>query len=116
MNNELKLESLFSNLGPNQAEQIRVFALINLGLIESLANGSISATEAVKRFYVSDNCLFVRKILKDKTADQVMSHGVQLPDLFDSLPVEEARRKFLHELAIMKGLCLQLMDSQRQAA
>ena len=28
----------------------------------------------------------------------VMSRGVQLPDLFESLPAEEAQREFLHEL------------------
>ncbi len=113
---KLELESLFSAMIPERADQIRFFALINLGLIESLANGSIGATEAVKRFYFADNCLFVRKVLKDKTADQIMGHGVQLPDLFDCLPVEEAQREFLHELAIMRRLGLELMDSQRRAA
>lgn len=116
MEQRIELDSLFSTMKPDRGNLLRFFALINLGLIESLANGSMSATESVARFYFADNCLFVRKILKDKTADRVMSHGVQLPDLFDSLAVEEAQRAFLHELAIMRKLCLQLMDSQRQVA
>ena len=76
-------------------------------------NGLLSATEAVGRFYHADNCLFVRNTLKDKTADQIMSHGVQLPDLFDVLPIAEAQREFLHELAVMRDLCLQLLERTR---
>lgn len=116
MDHELRLAALFSSMPPNRADHLRLFALINLGLIESLANGSIGSTEAVDRFYFADNCLFVRKTLKDKTADRIMSHGVQLPDLFDCLSAEEAQRQFLHELATMRGLCLQLMDGQKRVA
>jgi hypothetical protein len=58
----------------------------------------------------------VRKSLKDKTADDVMGRGVQLPDLFDCLPAEEARREFLHELAAMRNLCLKLVDGERLVA
>jgi hypothetical protein len=116
MNNKLDLASLFSTMIPNRAVYLRFFALINLGLIESLANGTTGATEAVNRFYFADNCLFVRKSLKDKTADRIMSHGVQLRDLFDCLSFEGAQRQFLHELTTMRTLCLQLMDSQRKVA
>ncbi len=91
-------------------------AYVNLGLIESLANGLVSASEAVRHFYHADNCLFVRKSLKDKTADRIMSHGVQLPDLFDLLPPGRAQRQFLHELATMRSLCLQLQESQQKVA
>jgi len=37
--------------------------------------------------------------------DKVMSHGVQLPDLFDALPADEAHRQFQRELATMRALC-----------
>jgi hypothetical protein len=100
----------------DRTDRLAFFALINLGLIESLANGLMSATEAISHFYFADNCLFVRKTLKDKTADRIMSHGVQLPDLFDGLPIENAQREFLHELATMRGLCLQLLESRRRVA
>jgi hypothetical protein len=35
---------------------------------------------------------------------------------FDCLPAEKAQREFLHELATMKSLCLQLLESGRQVA
>ena len=110
------LEDLLSAASQDQADRLALFAYVNLGFIESLANGLIGATEAVSRLYFYDNCLFVRKVLKDKTADRVMSHGVQLPDLFDVLPTEEAHREFLHELSTMKALCLKLLESRRQVA
>jgi hypothetical protein len=39
-----------------------------------------------------------------------MSHGVQLPDLFDALPGEQAYREFKHELAKIRSLCLKILD------
>ena len=45
----------------------------------------------------------------------VMSRGVQLPDLFESLPAEEAQREFLHELEQMRALCLQLLERERSS-
>ena len=42
-----------------------------------------------------------------------MSHGVQLPDLFDCLPTEEAQREFYHELETMRSLCLKLLEKGR---
>src|ERR1700733_5414746 len=99
-NHDLKV--ILSAASQGQAYDLVLFSILNLGLIESLTNGLISATDAVKSFYTADNCLFVRKLVKNKTADAIMSHGVQLPDLFDCLPVEEAQREFLHELSAMK--------------
>ena len=45
------------------------------------ANGLMSAMDAVRIFFHADNCLYVRTQLKEPTADRIMSHGVQLPDL-----------------------------------
>ncbi|MGH7227051.1 MAG: hypothetical protein ACRELF_27865, partial [Gemmataceae bacterium] len=56
--------------------------------------------------------LFVRKRLRDKIADEIMSRGVQLADLFDSLPTDEAQREFQRELAIMRGMCLKLLEQK----
>ena len=43
-------------------------------------------------------------------------HGVQLPDLFEALPPEEAQREFQRELAVMRALCLKLVEDQRLVA
>jgi hypothetical protein len=97
------------------AQQQELFALLNLGLIQSLASGIVSPTEAVKRFYHAENCLYVQKHFRQKDASTVMSHGVQLPDLFESLSAEEAGREFYHELEIMRSLCLQLLQRKRSS-
>jgi hypothetical protein len=60
--------------------------------------------------------LFVRNQLRSKVADKIMGHGVQLPDLFDALPIEEAHREFHRELAIMRALCLKLLEEKRLVA
>jgi hypothetical protein len=98
------------------AQQQELFALMNLGLLQSLASGIVSPTEAVERFYHAENCLYVQKHFRQKTADTIMSHGVQLPDLFASLPVEEAQREFYRELEIMRSLCLQLLEKRRASS
>lgn len=95
------------------AQQQELFALLNLGLIQSLASGVVNPTEGVARFYHAENCLYVQKHFRQKTAHTIMSHGVQLPDLFESLPAEEAQREFYHELEIMRSLCLQLLEKRR---
>lgn len=98
------------------AQQQELFALLNLGLVQSLASGVVSPTEAVERFYHAENCLYVQKYFRQKAAHTLMSHGVQLPDLFESLPAEEARREFYHELEIMRSLCLQLLEKRRASS
>jgi hypothetical protein len=35
-----------------------LFALLNLGMIESLVNGLLSATDAIRVFFHTENCLF----------------------------------------------------------
>ncbi len=116
MPSKYHLEDLLSATSEAKADHLALFAFINLGLIESLSNGILSATEAVNQLYFADNCLFVRKTLRNKLADQVMGRGVQLPDLFDCLPTRQAQREFLHELATMRSLCLQILDSGRKVA
>ena len=44
-----------------------------------------------------------------RTADAIMSHGVQLPDVFEVLPREEAQRECQRELATTRVLCLKLL-------
>lgn len=113
MNNSMSLKTLLAASGGTPAQQLVLFALLNLGIIESLANGLLSATNALRVFFHTENCLFVRKQLHDKAADAIMSHGVQLPDLFDVLPREEAHREFQRELATMRALCLKLLEEKQ---
>lgn len=110
----LKLDALLS--GGKSAADTVLFAWINLGIIQSLASGVMTATDAIRTFYHAENCSFVRKQMADKLADRLMSHGVQLADLFDAMPIDEAHREFQHELEVMRGLCLELLDADRVAA
>ena len=95
-------------------QQLELFALLNLGIAQSLASGVMSATESIQHFYHADNCLYVRKHLRSKQANAIMSHGIQLPDLFDCLPADEAQREFFHELETIRSLCLKLLEKGRR--
>lgn len=111
-NNVMHLERLFVARRGIPEQRLALFALLNLGLLESLANGVLNATDAVRVFYHADNCVFVRKRLREKSADEIMSRGVQLPDLFEALTPEEAHREFQRELAMMRSLCLRLLEEK----
>jgi hypothetical protein len=112
MNDWMDFKTLLANTGRKLAQRKALFALLNLGIVESLANGLVSASDALWLFFHADNCLFVRRQLRDKIADEIMSRGVQLPDLFDSLPSDEAQREFQHELATLRRLCLKLLEKK----
>jgi hypothetical protein len=111
MKQNQQLHIVFSEVTWGKEKQLQIFALLNLGIIQSLASGVLSAAEAVRRFYHADNCLYIRKILNDSIADSIMSRGVQLPDIFDCLPADEAQREFLHELETIRSLSLKLLES-----
>lgn len=116
MQNNMSFETLLATLREMPAQRSALFALLTLGIIESLANGLLGATDALRVFFHAENCFFVRKQLRDKTADKIMSHGVQLPDLFEALPAEEAHREFQRELATMRALCLKLLEEKQLVA
>lgn len=90
--------------------------IIVLGILESLENGRLTPSEAIQGFFNADNCKFVEKSIKNKTAREIMARGVQLPDLFEALPREEALQEFQRELAKIRELCLELIGEQRVAA
>ncbi len=115
MKHRIDLHILLSQAG-DRRQQVTSFALLCLGMVESLSGGLVSVRDAVRIFFHGENCLFVRKTLKQRTADQIMSRGVQLPDLFAALPAEEAQREFQRELASMRSLSLKLLEEQRAAA
>src|SRR5919201_148442 len=101
MYHSMSLQALLAASHESPGQRLALFALLTLGILESLAHGLLSTTDALRVFFHAENCLFVRKHLRDKTADAVMSHGVQLPDLFEALSIVEAQR----ELATMRALC-----------
>lgn len=102
-----------SEISGDSAKRLRYFALLNLGMVQSLASGIISASEAIRLFYNAENCLYVKEHLRNKKADAIMSHGVQLSDLFEVLSADEASREFFHELETMRSLCMSLLATKR---
>jgi len=115
MNEKIILRNLIPGPEKSLEERLGIFAFLNLGILESLAYGLISASDALRTFYHAENSLFVRQQFGDSAADTIMSHGVQLPDLFDILPAEEAQREFQRELARMRALCLTLLEQKTMA-
>jgi hypothetical protein len=116
MNTKIPLETLLSSANKNKEQQLELFVLLNLGVLDSIANGALSSSDALRLMYHADNCLFVHKRLRNKTADEIMSRGVQLPDLFDVLPSEAIHREFQRELARMRALCYELLERKRLVA
>lgn len=76
MNNTIELRQLLAKPGQTRTEQMEIFALLNLGILESLSHGLISATDALRKFFHAENCLFVRQQMRSRTADEIMSRGV----------------------------------------
>ncbi len=116
MSKRIDLATLLNGSGKPRAERAAVFALLSLGVVESLMNGLVSAADAVAMFFHAENCRFVRKDIRTKTADEIMSRGVQLADLFDALPAEQAQREFQRELAKLRELSLKLVGQKRLVA
>jgi hypothetical protein len=115
MNHVIVLKDMLAGSGRAKEKAVSI-ALLCLGIVESLSSGAISASEAVRYFFHADNCLYVRKHFKEKSLDELMSRGVQLPDLFEALPPEEANRECHRELTIMRSLCLKLLEEKQAVA
>ena len=96
-------------------QKLELFALVNLGIVQSLASGILTPTDAIHRFYHASNCLYVKKQFRIKEANAIMSRGVQLADLFNALSAEEAQREFNQELETIRSLCLKLLAKRRSA-
>lgn len=116
MNEKIYLKNLFSESSRTAEENLELFALLNLGILESLNHGLMSASDALRTFFHAENSLFVRQQLRDRTADEIMSRGVQLPDLFEVLPTEKAQREFQREMTALHTLCLRLLEQKLVAA
>ncbi len=116
MNKTIDLSELLSAQHSRGPGRLGLFAILSLGVTECLASGSIDSTDATRLFFNAQNCLYVRKSLRDEMADKIMSHGVQLQDLFDVLSEREARKEYQRELGTIRGLCLQLLDQHQLVA
>ena len=44
-----------------------------------------------------------------------MSHGVQLHDIFETLPTEQAQQEIQRKLVVMHGFCLDLLSGNQIA-
>jgi hypothetical protein len=116
MNKSMNLRSVLGAVGDAPASQLELFALLTLGILESLENGLLSPAEAITSFFNAENCHFVREKLPDKAADEAMSRGVQLPDLLDALTPEESSKEVQGEIAAIRRLCLGLLEEHRLVA
>ncbi|MFZ1768626.1 MAG: hypothetical protein WAU00_05470 [Caldilinea sp.] len=116
MKEKINLKRLLTEPEQTHAKQIELFALLNLGMLEAVSQGLMSTSEAVQTFFYVENCLFVRQQMRNRTADEIMSRGVALPDLFDVLPPHLAQREFRRELSKMHALCLALLELEAAVA
>lgn len=109
-------ELLSSENNGRDPRRLGLFALLGLGIVECLVNGALGSAEATRLFFHAQNCHYVRKDLRDKIADEIMSRGVQLQDLFEALPEQEAQKEFQRELEAIRSLCLRLLERHQLVA
>lgn len=111
----IHLSTLLGGTGSDPADRLRLFAMVSLGVVESLAAQLLLPDDAIRLYFHAENCLFVRHQLGDKRANMIMGRGVQLQDLFEALPADEARSAFLRQIKSLRDACLDLL-ARRQAA
>jgi hypothetical protein len=116
MNHKIDLRSLLANGEGKSQSRLALFAWLNLGIVESLTKGVLAPVEAVQIFFNADNCQFVRQELAEETADEIMSRGVQLADIFEAVASDKANQEFQNELAIIRSLSLDILQHERIAA
>src|SRR3954468_13949821 len=69
-----------------QQQPLALFAVTSLGIVDSLAAGSLTPTQAIHAFFHGKNIQYAKKKLNDQRANEIMGRGVQLADLFDAMP------------------------------
>jgi hypothetical protein len=116
MTQRIDLRTLLGNDEGKSDDRLALFAWLNLGIVESLTKGILKPEEAVRIFFHGDNCLFVRTEFGEETAEEIMSRGVQLNDIFETLATERAEHEFQTELSVMRSLSLSILQSERIAA
>jgi hypothetical protein len=106
---KFKLESFLDQSGRTRKQRLAALATLMLGVVEALSSDAIDSVQATISFFNAENCLFVHRQLKSTAADEIMSRGAQLSDLFDLLPPSKAKREFAKELEAMHRLCVDLL-------
>jgi hypothetical protein len=116
MNHKINLKALLSARGRALEQRLALFAWLNLGIVESLEKGLLTPKDAIRIFFNGDNCLFVRRNLKEENAEEIMSRGVQLDDLREALPAKRVHQELQKELKRMRSLSLNILEQKRLAA
>lgn len=112
----IDLEGLLGTAPGMLAERTEVFALIVLGLLDSLESGVLGCSEVVPLFFHAANCRFVEIHLQCADTIEVMGRGSQLPDLYDALDSTEADRELAVEITAMRARCLAMLADGRLVA
>jgi hypothetical protein len=111
----LDLQSILSGL--ERPQKLAVFAGLNLAMLASIDSKGRALADVTAGFYNAANCLYVKRSIKHKNADELMSRGVQLLDLFAILPRRRAEAELKSEKNAMRAICYKLLAIDgRQAA
>jgi len=110
------LERILGSATTRPEERREVFALIVLGLLDSLERDVLTAADLSFVFFNVGNCEFVAAHFDASDAEDVMARGVQLADLFDALDPDEARTEFAAEVIAIRNLCLAILGKERLVA
>ncbi len=100
----------------DQHERLRTFAYLARGVIDELADGTLTPEAGISAFFDYENIAYVDRTLRNKHAIDIMSRGVQLPDLFDILAPAVAKQELKNEIAKMRKACQKLTGRTLAAA
>lgn len=95
--------------GLEKAQKLTVFGALNLAMVQSIDSKGASLGDVTAGFYNAANCLYVKRSLRHKDADELMSRGVQLADLFEVLPRRQAEVELKCEKDAMRAICYKLL-------
>jgi hypothetical protein len=100
-----------------EAQRLAVFAGLNLAMLQSVDSKGQALRDITAGFYNVANCLYVKRSFRQSDADELMSRGVQLADLFDVLPRKQAESELKREKNAMRAICYKLLAiDERQVA
>jgi len=112
----LSLEAMLPAMTDDASRHLEIFALLTLGVLDAIEGGVLSPEASQHRFFTAANCLYARHALNHPDVDAIMSRGVEIPDILEALPPEEAAREVPVELEAMRAACLRILAGQRRVA
>jgi hypothetical protein len=83
---------------------------------DAVAGGALSPDESLSVFFNFENCHFVQKSVKNKTANEIMGQGLQLGDILSVLPAPENQKAFRRAIEDIRGRCLQLIEQRQRVS